>query len=87
MHLSLKGLQAFAAKSYAAKVREYYAASVSMESLPPDTPKRKLLDQVRDAIRLKHYSYRTEQSEAASKIRATSALTRIVIVLVSIAVI
>ncbi|NMG60790.1 hypothetical protein E1H12_20315 [Geitlerinema sp. P-1104] len=32
-----------------------------MESLPPDPPKRKLLDQVRDAIRLKHYSYRTEQ--------------------------
>ncbi|NJL38973.1 MAG: integrase [Leptolyngbyaceae cyanobacterium RM2_2_4] len=28
-----------------------------MESRP-----RKLLDQVRDAIRLKHYSYRTEQS-------------------------
>ena len=28
-----------------------------MESQP-----KKLLDQVRDAIRLKHYSYRTEQS-------------------------
>ncbi|MBE9138230.1 phage integrase N-terminal SAM-like domain-containing protein [Nodosilinea sp. LEGE 07088] len=28
-----------------------------MESQP-----RKLLDQVRDAIRLKHYSYRTEQT-------------------------
>ncbi len=28
-----------------------------MESKP-----RKLLDQVRDAIRLKHYSYRTEQT-------------------------
>ena len=26
------------------------------------TPPRRLLDQVRDAIRLKHYSYRTEQS-------------------------
>ncbi len=25
-------------------------------------PKKKLLDQVRDAIRLKHYSYRTEES-------------------------
>lgn len=25
-------------------------------------PPRKLLDRVRDAIRLKHYSYRTEQS-------------------------
>lgn len=25
-------------------------------------PARKLLDQVRDAIRLKHYSYRTEQT-------------------------
>ncbi|WP_017305744.1 integron integrase [Spirulina subsalsa] len=36
-----------------------------MESLPPDPPKRKLLDQVRDAIRLKHYSYRTEQSYVA----------------------
>ena len=30
---------------------------LAMESRP-----RKLLDQVRDAIRLKHYSYRTEQS-------------------------
>jgi site-specific recombinase XerD len=27
----------------------------------PDQP-RKLLDQVRDAIRIKHYSYRTEQT-------------------------
>jgi hypothetical protein len=27
----------------------------------PDKP-RKLLDQVRDAIRVKHYSYKTEQS-------------------------
>lgn len=27
-----------------------------------EAPPRKLLDQVRDAIRLKHYSYRTEQS-------------------------
>jgi hypothetical protein len=25
-------------------------------------PPRKLLDQVRDVIRLKHYSYRTEQT-------------------------
>jgi hypothetical protein len=25
-------------------------------------PKKKLLDQVRDAIRLKHYSYRTEET-------------------------
>ncbi len=27
-----------------------------------ETPPRKLLDQVRDVIRLKHYSYRTEQT-------------------------
>ena len=27
-----------------------------------ESPPRKLLDQVRDAIRLKHYSYRTEQT-------------------------
>ncbi len=27
-------------------------------------PPMRLLDQVRDAIRLKHYSYRTEQSYA-----------------------
>ncbi len=26
------------------------------------TPPQKLLDQLRDAIRLKHYSWRTEQS-------------------------
>jgi Phage integrase, N-terminal SAM-like domain len=26
------------------------------------TPPRKLLDQVRDAIRVKHYAYRTEES-------------------------
>jgi Phage integrase, N-terminal SAM-like domain len=25
-------------------------------------PKKKLLDQVRDALRLKHYSYRTEET-------------------------
>ena len=25
-------------------------------------PKKKLLDQVRDTLRIKHYSYRTEQS-------------------------
>ncbi len=30
--------------------------------LDGSTPPRRLLDQVRDAIRLKHYSYRTEQS-------------------------
>jgi integron integrase len=36
-----------------------------MEPLPPNPPKRKLLDQVRDAIRLKHYSYKTEQSYVA----------------------
>jgi integron integrase len=36
-----------------------------MEPLPPTPPKRKLLDQVRDAIRLKHYSYKTEQSYVA----------------------
>jgi len=36
-----------------------------MEPLPPIPPKRKLLDQVRDAIRLKHYSYKTEQSYVA----------------------
>lgn len=65
MQLSLKGLQTFVARSYGAKVRRCYAASVFMESLPPDPPKRKLLDQVRDAIRLKHYSYRTEQTYAA----------------------
>jgi Phage integrase, N-terminal SAM-like domain len=28
----------------------------------PSTPPKKLLDRVRDAIRLKHYSYRTEQT-------------------------
>ena len=27
-----------------------------------EPPPRKLLDQVRDAIRLKHYSYRTEET-------------------------
>jgi hypothetical protein len=26
------------------------------------TPAKKLLDQVRDAIRVKHYSYRTEET-------------------------
>ncbi|NJN31022.1 MAG: hypothetical protein HC824_11765 [Synechococcales cyanobacterium RM1_1_8] len=31
-----------------------------MKSHPPEP--RKLLDQVRDAIRLRHYSYRTEQA-------------------------
>ncbi len=36
-----------------------------MEPLPLEPPKRKLLDQVRDAVRLKHYSYRTEQSYVA----------------------
>lgn len=36
-----------------------------MEPLPPVPPKRKLLDQVRDAVRLKHYSDRTEQSYVA----------------------
>lgn len=36
-----------------------------MEPLPPEPPKRKLLDQVRDALRLKHYSDRTEQSYVA----------------------
>jgi len=36
-----------------------------MEPLPPTPPKRKLLDQVRDAIRLKHYSYKTEQTYVA----------------------
>jgi len=36
-----------------------------MEPLPPEPPKRKLLDQVRDAVRLKHYSDRTEQSDVA----------------------
>jgi hypothetical protein len=30
--------------------------------LPVEDKKKKLLDQVRDAIRMKHYSYRTEQS-------------------------
>ena len=36
-----------------------------MEPLPPIPPQRKRLDQVRDAIRLKHYSYKTEQSYVA----------------------
>nr|WP_081599510.1 phage integrase N-terminal SAM-like domain-containing protein [Prochlorothrix hollandica] len=36
-----------------------------MEPLPLTPPKRKLLDQVRDAIRIKHYSYKTEQSYVA----------------------
>ena len=36
-----------------------------MEPLPPIPPKGKLLDQVRDAIPLKHYSYKTEQSYGA----------------------
>jgi hypothetical protein len=31
-----------------------------MDASPP--PPKRLLDQVRDAIRLKHYSYRTEQT-------------------------
>ncbi|MEB3210007.1 MAG: phage integrase N-terminal SAM-like domain-containing protein [Leptolyngbyaceae bacterium] len=34
---------------------------ISCASLRQSRPK-KLLDQVRDAIRLKHYSYRTEQT-------------------------
>ena len=29
---------------------------------PPEPPKRRLLDQVRDAIRARHYSYRTEET-------------------------
>lgn len=58
-------LQAFTSHSYTTKLKECYTAYFSMESLPPDHPKRKLLDQVRDAIRLKHYSYRTEQSYVA----------------------
>src|SRR5437588_4949510 len=32
------------------------------QSRPEDKPKRKLLDQVRDVIRLKHYSLRTERT-------------------------
>jgi hypothetical protein len=28
----------------------------------PEQPKRKLLDQVRDAIRVRHYSIRTEEA-------------------------
>ncbi len=31
------------------------------ESLPPDTPKPKLLDRVRAALRIRHYSRRTEE--------------------------
>ncbi|PZO42850.1 MAG: integrase [Shackletoniella antarctica] len=30
--------------------------------MQPESRPKKLLDQVRDAIRLKHYSYRTEQT-------------------------
>jgi hypothetical protein len=33
-----------------------------MKSIMETSPKKKLLDQVRDAIRLKHYSYRTEET-------------------------
>ncbi|HXQ32824.1 MAG TPA: integron integrase, partial [Anaerolineales bacterium] len=31
-------------------------------NLPPSTKQKRLLDQVRDALRTKHYSYRTEQA-------------------------
>ena len=37
------------------------AASLA-EAVSPDKPKRKLLDQVRDVMRLKHYSLRTERT-------------------------
>jgi Phage integrase, N-terminal SAM-like domain len=34
-----------------------------MDQIPVEEPKpKKLLDQVRDALRVKHYSYRTEES-------------------------
>ena len=35
-----------------------------------ESPPRKLLDQVRDTIRLKHYSYRTEQTYVGSNRRS-----------------
>lgn len=37
-------------------------AALLAESLPEDKPKRKLLDQVRDVMRVKHYSLRTERT-------------------------
>ena len=37
---------------------------------------KKLLDQVRDVIRLKHYSYRTEQANVAYPIPSCPATVR-----------
>ncbi len=65
MHSPLKRLKVSRRKALSAKLKERYTASHEMEPLPPEPPKRKLLDQVRDTVRLKHYSYRTEQSYVA----------------------
>jgi hypothetical protein len=44
-----------------AKAEFYQAVPVLREGIIPN-PKKKLLDQVREVIRLKHYSIRTEQT-------------------------
>jgi len=40
----------------------YTPQNVGHQGAPPDAPKPRLLDQLRDRLRLKHYSYRTEQT-------------------------
>jgi integron integrase len=39
-----------------------YHSNTGLLMEPPPTPPKKLLDQVRDVIRVKHYSYRTEET-------------------------
>jgi len=47
-------------------VRPEGLASLAVrESRPPDTPKPRLLDRVREALRTRHYSRRTEQAYVA----------------------
>jgi hypothetical protein len=38
---------------------------VLREARPPDTPKPRLLDRVREALRTRHYSHRTEEAYIA----------------------
>jgi site-specific recombinase XerD len=42
--------------------RLYLHLAINIYSMQPSQPPKKLLDQVREAIRLKHYSYRTEET-------------------------
>jgi len=52
--------------SYTPSSREAFAAArVVREAGPPVAPKRRLLDRVRDAIRARHYSRRTEKAYVA----------------------